>query len=91
MVRFDEGTEWAGGRVFFWAHRGNERIRCVAGRDAIAGLPGFAMATKKEIGARKAAIKELLKPHILKKLERNEFDLSIVPTITISVHDLGRS
>jgi hypothetical protein len=46
------------------------------------------MATNKEIGARKSAIKELLKPHILRKLERNELDLRAVPTITITLHDL---
>jgi hypothetical protein len=88
MITFDEATEWAGGLVLFWADRANERIRCAAGRDAIARLPGFAMATRREIGARKTEIKNLLKPYVLKKLDRNEFDLSIVPTITITVHDL---
>jgi hypothetical protein len=88
MITFDEGTAWAGGSVVFWAHRDNERIRCAASRDAIARLPGFAMATRKEISARRAEIKELLKPHIVRKIERDEFDLSIVPTITITVHDL---
>jgi hypothetical protein len=88
MVKFDEETDWAGGLLFFWVHRGDERIRCAAGREAIARLPGFAMATNKEIGARKSAIKELLKPHILRKLERNELDLRAVPTITITLHDL---
>jgi hypothetical protein len=90
MVVFDEGTEWSGGLVFFWARRGEERIRCVAGRDAIAGLPGFAMATVHQIEVGKDAIKELLKPHVLNKLERNEFEDSKVPMIRITVHDLGR-
>lgn len=88
MIRFDEQTEWAGGLVFFWVYRGNERFRCAAGREAIARLPGFGMATHREISARKSEIKELLKSHVLRKLERNEFDLRTVPTITITMHDL---
>lgn len=87
MVKFDDETEWTGGLIVFWARRDNERIRCVASREAIARLPGFAMAARKEIGARKTEIKELLKPYVLKKLDRNEFDLASVPAITITVHD----
>jgi hypothetical protein len=84
MATFDEGTEWAGGLLFFWIHRGDERIRCVAGREAIARLPGFAMATNKEISARRSEIKALLRPYLLDKLARN----GTVPTITISMRDL---
>jgi hypothetical protein len=88
MATFDEGTEWAGGLLLFWIHRGDERIRCVAGREAIARLPGFAMATNKEISARRSEIKALLRPYVLDKLARNELDVGTVPTITISMRDL---
>jgi hypothetical protein len=88
MVRFDEGVEWAGGLLFFWVHRDDERIRCVAGREAISRLPGFLMATNRQISAGKATIKELLKPHILAKLAREELDARAVPTITITMRDL---
>jgi hypothetical protein len=88
MVRFDEGTEWAGGMLFFWVHRGDERIRCVAGREAIARLPGYAMATNRDISAGRSAIKELLKPYVLEKLASDELDVGAVPTITISMRDL---
>jgi hypothetical protein len=48
------------------------------------------MATVHQIEVGKDAIKELLKPHVLNKLERNEFEDSKVPMIRITVHDLGR-
>jgi hypothetical protein len=46
------------------------------------------MATNKEISAGKSAIKELLKPHIVERLARDELDPGAVATITISMRDL---
>jgi hypothetical protein len=90
MIVFDDETQWSKGLLSFWAHRDRQRIQCMAGLETIAGLPGFAQAKTREIGTRRTEVRDLLKPHLSRKIERNEFEESSIPTVTIFTRDLGR-
>jgi hypothetical protein len=90
MIIFDDETQWSKSLLTFWAYRDKQRIHCVAGLETIAELPGFTHATRREIGSRKAEVRGLLKPHFLRKIERNEFEEGSIPTITMFTRDLGR-
>jgi hypothetical protein len=90
MIVFDDETQWSKGLLSFWAHRDRQRIQCMAGLETIAELPGFARAKTREIGTRRTEVRDLLKPHLSRKIERNEFEESAIPTVTIFMRDLGR-
>jgi hypothetical protein len=90
MIVFDDETQWSKGLLSFWAHRDRQRIHCLAGLETIAELPGFTHATRREIGSRKAELRDLLKPHFLRKIERNEFEEGLIPTVTMFMRDLER-
>jgi hypothetical protein len=90
MVTFEDEAQWSKGLLTFWAYRNKKRIQCTAGLETIAEFAGFTHATKREIGSRKTEVQDLLKPHLRLKIERNDFEESSIPTITIFVHDLGR-
>jgi len=88
VIEFDDEAHWDGGILFFWASRGKDRIRCVAGRETIAELPGFTHATSQEIGTRKAEIHEVLRPTAVWKIEAGHFSEPDHKTVTIYVSDV---
>jgi hypothetical protein len=90
MIVFDDETQWSKGLLSFWAHRDRQRIHCIAGLETIAELPGFTHAKAREIGTRRTEVRDLLKPHLSRKIERNEFEEGSIPTVTIFMRDLGR-
>jgi hypothetical protein len=90
MIVFDDETQWSKGLLSFWAHRDRQRIHCIAGLETIAELPGFTHAKTREIGTRRTEVRDLLKPHLSRKIERNEFEEGSIPTVTIFVRDMGR-
>jgi hypothetical protein len=87
-VAFDDQVTWDGGVLHLRATRGTERIRCRAGREAIAELAGFTHASSLEIGERKAEVAELLKSSIVHKIEIGGFDHGPIKTVTVFRYDL---
>jgi hypothetical protein len=87
-IAFDDQVTWDGGILQLRAIRGAERIRCRAGRETIAELTGFALASSLEIGERKAQAAELLKPSIVHKIEIGGFDHGLIKAVTIFRYDL---
>jgi hypothetical protein len=90
MIVFDNETQWSKGLLSFWARRDRRRIHCMADLETIAELPGFTHAKSREIGTRRTEVRDLLKPHLSRKIERNEFEEGSIPTVTIFMRDLGR-
>ena len=89
-VVFDDRVAWDSGILQLWAGRGSERIRCRAGREAIAELAGFADASSVEIGESKAQAAEILKPSFVDKIEIGGFDHGLIKTVSIFRYDLLR-
>jgi hypothetical protein len=73
MITIDEDVLWNGDFIVFWASQGAERIRCAAPRKAINRLPGFGAATSQMIGMRRSQVRDLLAPHAIEKIARNDF------------------
>ena len=89
-ITFDDQVIWDGRVLSLRATRGAERIRCKAGREAIADLQGFAHASSSEIGARKDEAAELLKPSFVHKIATGGFDHGPIKTVTVFQYDLMR-
>jgi hypothetical protein len=89
-IVLDDQIAWDGSILHLRAKRGSERIRCRAGRETIAALPGFAQASSLEIGERRAEAAELLRPIIAHKIEIGGYDHGPIKTISIFPYDLLR-
>jgi hypothetical protein len=87
-VEFDNDVGFEGALLIGWASVGNERIRCLAGRETINELPGFTHATAAEIRSRKREIFEKLKPEFIRKIEIRQLDRSTIPSVTVNWRDL---
>jgi hypothetical protein len=70
--------------------RGSLHAPLLAGLETIAELPRFTDAKTREIGTRRTEIRDLLKPHLSRKIERNEFEEGSIPTVTIFIRELER-
>ena len=88
MVDFDSAAQWDSELLVFWANQGKERIRCLAGRETIAELKGFTHADTHEIARRKLEIKAILEPFAKRKIEKRAFDITVVHSVTLYMHDL---
>ena len=85
---FDEEVGFEGSLLIGWANEDTKRIRCLAGRETIAELPGFTNATATEIRNRKTEAFDLLKDRFERKIRRREFDNSAIPTVTVLLRDM---
>jgi hypothetical protein len=87
-VTFEAVFTWDGDVLAGLANHAGARIRCRAGRDTIARLPGFAHATGLQIGLEKANAFGLMKDAFTRKIERGRFDADEMKSVTLLVEDL---
>jgi hypothetical protein len=87
---FDNVCSWNAEVLTGWAIHGGARVRCRAGRETIAMLPGFTNATSFQIGVGKANAFGFMREAFKRKMERGEYDGDEMKGVTLSVGDLRR-
>jgi hypothetical protein len=87
---FDNVFSWNAEVLTGWAIHDGARVRCRAGRETIAMLPGFTNATAFQIGVGKANAFGLMREAFQRKIERGEFDTDEMKGVTLSINDLRR-
>ncbi len=87
-IYFDNNVGFEGAVLIGWANVDSQRIRCLAGREAINELQGFTHASAAEIRNRKRDIFDVLKPAFIRKIQGRQLDHSTIPSVTVSLRDL---
>jgi len=82
-ITFDEQVTWDASMLYVWANQGSERVRCRAGRETIAELPGYTHADSPTIAKNKIAIANLLKPSFERKIGARAFDDGAIKSVTV--------
>jgi hypothetical protein len=88
QIYFDNNVGFEGAVLIGWADVDSQRIRCLAGREAINELRGFTHASAAEIRNRKREIFDALKPAFTRKIEKRQLDRSTIPSVTVYLRDL---
>jgi hypothetical protein len=89
-ITFDNVFSWNAEVLTGWAVHDGARVRCRAGRETIAKLPGFTNATTLQIGVGKANAFGFMREAFQRKIERGEFDSDEMKGVTLLVGDLRR-
>ena len=90
-IDFDDEVYWDASLLIFWAEHGKNRIKCVAGRETIAELPGFTHASSKEISVRKEEIRDALRGAAIYKITGGVFSDPERKTVTIYISDVAKA